>query len=152
MYDQTVLIVEDDQEDATQLGEYIREDYLPVKVGRLDEALDRCRDFFFDAIILDLTLPNSQGMEITEKVRQAAPDSGLVIVTGLTRSEVEELSIMAGADEFIRKGVDCTAETVLKMLRRSMARVKAARLFRPLQEKVAAAVIARQNLDRFWSK
>src|SRR5471032_1739885 len=82
-----VLIVEDNDGDALLLQEALRErGTLAVEVTRattLLEGLTALGTSEPDAVLLDLTLPDSQGLETLRRVCQHAPRSPVIIMTGL---------------------------------------------------------------------
>ena len=80
-----ILLVEDNPGDARLLREFLADventPFDPVHVERLGNALQRLRNERFDVILLDLSLPDAQGLEtITRAYKQGAP---IVVLTGL---------------------------------------------------------------------
>src|SRR5438477_8080825 len=73
-----VLLVEDSAADARLVRELIQDsgagDVTVTHVTRVREALARLGDDGFDAILLDLTLPDARGIEGLHQLVQAAPD------------------------------------------------------------------------------
>lgn len=107
-----VLHVEDDQ-DTVDTVRMLLESRKEVKfevedVGRVTEAVDKLKEGGIDAVLLDLTLPDSKGLDAVEKVVSAAPDVDVVVLTGA--ADMEEKSKRAGAAGYISKsrisGVD----------------------------------------------
>lgn len=81
----TVLVVEDHLGDV-RLLEYVLEDdrdaYLLDRVDRLSAALDWLRRRTPDVVILDLNLPDSQGIDTLVVLRTHAPRVPIVVLTG----------------------------------------------------------------------
>ncbi len=104
----TILMVEDNPGDVYLFKEIIHR-YRPgsfrlVSSERLDDGLFLLEKEMVDLIILDMNLPDSQGMETVHAVKEKAPDVALVVVTG---DEDEQLGIDAvkhGAQDFLVKG------------------------------------------------
>lgn len=57
-----------------------------------------------DLTLLDLTLPDTPGLDILQELKNRAPDCRIVILSGDHRPEVRESVRQAGADGFILKG------------------------------------------------
>lgn len=70
----------------------------------LAEALTAIRDEGVNVVLLDLNLPDSDGMATLEAVRAAAPTLPVVVLTGSADETLEQRCLDAGAREFLRKG------------------------------------------------
>ena len=67
------------------------------------DGLDACRQSSIDLVLLDLTLPDSSGVETVSEFRAAQRDLPLVVLTGMAQDEVGVDCLAAGADTFISK-------------------------------------------------
>lgn len=123
-----VLLVEDSPQDATQIERLLtevggRDRLLAVdeftRVDRLEAAF-AALDASPDAVLLDLTLPDSDGLETVEAVVERAPDVPIVVITG-RRSDVGPESIQRGAQDYLRKG-HLTGEMLHRALRYAIDR------------------------------
>jgi signal transduction histidine kinase/DNA-binding response OmpR family regulator/HAMP domain-containing protein len=89
----TILVIEDDAADRTHLVTTLANAGFAVEaVGTGAEALARCRDRRYDAITLDLILPDLPGLEVLEKIREGDNGSCPVIVVTV----VAEAGAVAG--------------------------------------------------------
>lgn len=70
----------------------------------LAEALASIRDDRVDVVLLDLNLPDSDGLETLHGVRAAAPDLPVMVLTGNADESLPSACLAAGAREFIAKG------------------------------------------------
>lgn len=78
-----VLLVEDDALDQNLFRRTLAKTHADIVcVGRLDDALDRLEGHAFDLVVSDLNLPDSRGMETYERLRAAAGDVPVVLITG----------------------------------------------------------------------
>ncbi len=105
---QRVLIVEDDDEIAGALSRTLtREGYEPTATGTAAGALERIGAEHWDAIILDLGLPDGDGLDIAREVR-SHHETPILIVTA--RDEVSDrvTGLDAGADDYLVKPFDRT--------------------------------------------
>lgn len=103
-----VLIVEDDEEDALVLRDMLREASAErpsmVVATRLAEALDWVDEERFDVILLDLRLPDSQGLETFLALNRRVPGVPVVVLTGLDDDELARRAMQAGAQDYLVKG------------------------------------------------
>ncbi len=78
-----ILLVEDDPDDAFLVQEMLTEvetsSFQLTHVGRLRDALEKLDDDNFDVVLLDLTLPDSNGLDTFTQARAAAICPGRVI-------------------------------------------------------------------------
>jgi len=103
-----VLLLEDNLTDVIFLREALAEDALTTfdvtVVERLNSALELLEDRLFDIILLDLGLPDSQGLETFARLHQAVPYIPKVILSGLSDESVAMRSVHAGAQDYLVKG------------------------------------------------
>ncbi len=103
-----ILLIEDNEADAVYLQEVLaasaHPSFLIEHAKRLAEGLAALLARPVDAVLLDLGLPDSQGMQTLMSVRQAAPKLPIVIMTGLADEEFALEAIKAGADDYLMKG------------------------------------------------
>jgi DNA-binding NtrC family response regulator len=103
-----ILHVEDNRADAVLLQDMLesagagRFDILWR--DRLQAALDCLAKERFDAVLLDLTLPDSHGLATLERVQVAMPALPLIIVTGVEDERVAMEAIHQGAQDYLIKG------------------------------------------------
>ena len=104
-----VLLIEDNPADARLIEvllEGVRvanftlrwEDHLGEGLARLAGKND------FDAVLLDLSLPDSQGLDTIVKVRAQAPEVPLVILAGLDDESLGLSAVQWGAQDYLVKG------------------------------------------------
>ena len=81
-----LLLVEDNAGDALSLQSMLDErhpgQYAMVSVATLKEAKAVAWQQNFDAVLLDLSLPDSQGLETINRLSAAAPNLPIVVLTG----------------------------------------------------------------------
>jgi signal transduction histidine kinase/ActR/RegA family two-component response regulator len=103
----TVLVVEDDPEFARLVKAMLARSSPPlevVHVSRLIDALARLRQQKIDAVLLDLTLPDADGLETVNRVQGMAPDVPVIVLTGLDDEELAMQAVHAGAQDYLVKG------------------------------------------------
>ncbi len=104
----TVLLVEDNPGDARLLREMLS-DYDPqgcklTHVMCMMDAQNELSKHVFDLILLDLGLPDADGLEAIRRARLAAPRTPMVVLTGLDDETVAALALQNGAQDYLIKG------------------------------------------------
>jgi len=104
----TVLLVEDNRGDARLLREMFNESghgWIDLHHVETLAAAEKCLGSrAFDMIVLDLGLPDAQGLEAVRRVHVAAPDLPLVVLTGIDDEHLAAKSLQLGAQDYIIKG------------------------------------------------
>ncbi len=101
-----ILLVEDNPDDAYLLTAGLKGSAVGFKlarVGRLDEALGVLKKESFDLIILDLGLPDSQGMETLLRVNEKVNEIPVIILTGNDDEELAVKAVQAGGQDYLVK-------------------------------------------------
>lgn len=103
-----VLLVEDNPTDALLLEDSL-EQVPGVKitltvVNRLDEALGRLQAEYFDAVLLDLGLPDSSGLETFTRTQSRYPSVPILVLTGLDDETLALTAVRDGAQDYLVKG------------------------------------------------
>lgn len=73
-------------------------------VTRLSHALDRLRLGGVDIVLVDLSLPDSQGIETFDKLFLAAPETPIMTITSDEEDELATEAVLRGAQGFLSKG------------------------------------------------
>ncbi len=104
----TVLLIEDSPVDATMIrGQLTRGDgnlYEVLVESTLAGGLERLEVGDVDVILLDLTLPDTQGLETFLKTYRIAPQVPIVIITSLDDRDVAYNAVRSGAQDYLIKG------------------------------------------------
>jgi signal transduction histidine kinase len=102
-----VLLVEDNQADARLLHEYLREPGFPAAVlthvETVAAAIEAARGGAVDAVVLDLTLPDAQGMDAVTRTHAALPGVPIVVLTGLEDQATALRAMQSGAQDYLVK-------------------------------------------------
>ncbi len=104
----TLLAVEDNPGDARLLREMLRDEggynACLLHASNMAEAEVILGDHAVDIILLDLGLPDVQGLDAVRRARAAAPRLPLIVLTGLDDEEVAGQALQEGAQDYIIKG------------------------------------------------
>ncbi|MEW6305103.1 MAG: PAS domain S-box protein [Verrucomicrobiota bacterium] len=103
-----VLLVEDNLGDARLLREALAEAgaerFRLAHVDRLSEALNVLAQGGVDVVLLDLSLPDEQGLRTVTRTRAAAPNVPIVVLTGLDDEDFAVKAVREGAEDYLVKG------------------------------------------------
>jgi len=103
-----VLLVEDNAGDARLVQESLREagggEFRLVHAQRLSEALRLLGKEHFDAVLLDLSLPDSQGIETFTEAHAKSPSVPILVLTGLGDERLALEAVRQGAQDYLVKG------------------------------------------------
>jgi signal transduction histidine kinase len=154
-----VLLVEDNEEHVELLQKLLAESDEPVfevkQYAALRPALDALEGGGFDIILLDLLLPDSEGIETFLRVQEHGHDLPIVVLTGVDDEALAVETVQRGAQDYLVKGrVD--DRILVRSLRYAMERKKVqmelqrARddLERRVKERTAELVASNQKLQK----
>jgi len=103
-----VLLVEDSPGDARLLREMFyehgRHDIDLTHVTQMSDAERHLAEHAVDVILLDLGLPDAQGLEAIQRAHAAAPRVPLVVLSGLDDEQVAVRALQEGAQDYLVKG------------------------------------------------
>src|SRR3984885_13910710 len=137
-----VLLVEDDDGDALLVGELLREVGAAVVVRRA-RSLTEAKGLVPGAacVLLDLGLPDSQGLDGLRQLLAIEPDAAIVVLTGEANEHLGEQAVRAGAQDYLVKG-EVAGHMLHRVIRYAVERRRAEEAQRALQ---VAQVQAQEN-------
>ena len=99
-----ILIIEDEIELSKSIAEYLSsEDYLCEFAFTYDEALRKIAAFTYDCILLDITLPDGNGLDIIEELKKVNKQDGVIIVSAKNALDDKIKGLQLGADDYLTK-------------------------------------------------
>jgi diguanylate cyclase (GGDEF)-like protein/PAS domain S-box-containing protein len=103
-----VLAIEDNTGDAELIRITLQKERSPVfsfvHASLLSEGLVCLKEDCFDVALLDLRLPDGEGIEIVDRVRKQAPELPLIVLTGLDDEEVAIKLLHMDVQDYLIKG------------------------------------------------
>lgn len=103
----SVLLIEDEPDDARliqeALGDLPDSKFRVEWVDRLGDAVERLNAGVFDVILLDLTLPDSQGFHAFDQVFAAAPEALILVLSTEGDEELARQAVQRGAQDYLAK-------------------------------------------------
>ena len=99
-----ILLVEDDPTTQKSIELMLSSAGMVVDCTDLGEdGLEIAKLYDYDIIILDLILPDIDGMEVLRRLRDARVETPVLILSGLTESENKVKGLGSGADDYLTK-------------------------------------------------
>lgn len=122
----SVLLVEDSPFDSRLLIEALRPATLSGEVvvqtvKRLSLAVAELQRFSFSCVLLDLGLPDGQGVDNVRALREVDNSAAIVVLTGLDDERSATQALQLGAQDYLLKG-EIDGERLLKLIRRAVQR------------------------------
>src|SRR5439155_177995 len=100
-----VLLVEDDDADAFLVGELLAEAHAPVDlVTATSMAEARPKLVGVDCVLLDLGLPDADGLGALREVLRGTSDAAVCVLTGLEDEHLGVAAVAEGAQDYLIKG------------------------------------------------
>lgn len=150
-----VLLVEDDPEDVMLLQDTLAEAHLPklewTTVELLADAIDRLARDTFDVVLLDLTLPDSRGLDTFLRLNAARPEAAVVMLTGLHDEDLGLQAVQRGAQDYLVKGYS-DPKGLARSLRYSVERSRRQRAERELTARQSEVQAAREIQQRLFPR
>src|SRR5882757_4988044 len=126
-----LLLVEDNQGDARLLQEMLNERSLNgtevSHVTTMSDAESHLAKHVVDIIVLDLGLPDTQGVEAIRRAHAAAPRVPLVVLTGLDDESLAAQALQEGAQDYLIKD-QIETRGLMRALRHAIERKRMERL------------------------
>jgi DNA-binding NtrC family response regulator len=111
-----ILIVDDNDQMCSLLADILELfDYQAQQAKDGEEALSQLKAEKFDLVITDLRMPKMSGTELLKLIKQEQPHLPVVVVSGFTPGNTQNLIIGEQADGFLNKPF--TVEQIEKMLK-----------------------------------
>lgn len=103
-----VLLIEDEPDDAKliqrDLSKSPRTPFEMVHADRVKSGLERLQQGGVDVVLLDLNLPDGQGLGVLEKVEAQAPGVPVIVMTSRDDDDLAVEAVHKGAQDYLVKG------------------------------------------------
>lgn len=125
-----LLLIEDNPGDIRLIQEYLKEPGITFQSNidvehSLENGIQKLRENRekeYDVILLDLSLPDSSGLETLQEIKKVAEPVPIVVLTGLADDEVGSEAVLRGAQDFLTKNeinVTLLSRAILYAIQRS---------------------------------
>jgi diguanylate cyclase (GGDEF)-like protein/PAS domain S-box-containing protein len=120
-----ILLIEDNRGDARLLREMLNEEVAKgielTHANSMKDAEEKLATKSFDAILLDLGLPDAEGLGAVRRAHAAAPQVPVVVLTGLDDEGLALRALQEGAEDYLMKG-QIDARGLVRALRYAVER------------------------------
>lgn len=102
-----ILIVDDECDVVNTLEDlFIQQGYSVFKAYNRKEAKIVIEKFAPDIILLDIKLPDGDGIDILKQIKAKTPEIDVIMITGLAEKEIALEALKYGAADYICKPID----------------------------------------------
>ncbi|MDB6171564.1 MAG: sensor protein fixL [Chthoniobacteraceae bacterium] len=139
-----VLLVEDNTDYAETLQKCLecKRTFSATRAKSLSEAMAILAEKTFDVVLLDLSLPDSSGLETIQAVRGVSPELPIVVLTGTEDESLGLEAVQLGVQDYLVKG-ETEARQIARAIRYSIERKLAENEIRKLN-----AVLSQRVMER----
>jgi len=162
-----ILLIEDNLAEARLLQEFLKDgsfnEFSLAHVKRLSEALDAIgsdisNTCLYDVILLDLTLPDSQGLESLKPLMARAPCLPIVVLTNINDEQLAIEAVRKGAQDYLVKR-QINSQLLVRSLRYAIERKQYLETLRALNQSLkdrveerTAELIEAKEVNQFKSE
>ena len=122
----SILLVEDSPSDVVLVQAQLVKSGLNISfksVDRMDAALQRLKWKRFDVVLLDLTLPDSQGLATFQTLHAAANDTPVIVLSGEEDRELAVQAVREGAQDYLSKQ-KADSDALIRSIRYAVERAR----------------------------
>jgi DNA-binding response OmpR family regulator len=99
-----ILLIEDEPGLAQSIAEYLsQKDYVCEQVSTYRGAVEKIALYSYDCILLDLMLPDGNGLDVLEILKKENKQSGVIIISAKDSLDDRVKGILTGADDYLPK-------------------------------------------------
>ncbi len=99
-----ILIVEDDFEIQDSIMQYLTSGgFICEQAYNLEESIEKISLFNYDAILIDINLPDGNGTELIKELKIRKKTSGIIVITARDAIEDRVKALEFGADDYLVK-------------------------------------------------
>jgi len=99
-----ILIVEDETELLIAISNYLtKEQYICEMAENFTKALEKLSIYEYDVILLDITLPDGNGLDLIKTIKQNNLQAGLIILSAKNSLDDKITGLDLGADDYVTK-------------------------------------------------
>lgn len=99
-----VLIIEDERSFRDSISDYLKHNgYECTSVGTYKKGLEKCINFIYDCILVDVGLPDGNGIDLINIIKKDNPETGIIIISAKNSVEDKIEGLHIGADDYLTK-------------------------------------------------
>ena len=131
-----VLIVDDELGPRESISYLLQEDFEVQTADRVDRGLELVARESFAVVIMDIRMPQKNGIQGLEELRRIDPEVSVIMLTGYGALASAQVAMSLGANEYLKKpfDVEVMLQAVHRHARATLERKKRSSLFKQLEE------------------
>lgn len=132
-----ILLVDDDKTFQTVTRSFLVDsDYEVDTAGSAEMAEDKIRAQHYDLVLTDLKMAGKDGLDLLNFVKQWAPETPVVMITGFASVDSAVAAMKAGAEDYLTK--PCSNDELLLKITRVIEKTRTRQELSRLREEVSA--------------
>lgn len=101
-----ILLAEDEEQLSKAYASALRfKGYEVVQVYDGQQAIDKMNEEFFDVLIMDIMMPNKNGIEALKELRETGNKTHIIMLTAMSEIEDKIIGLDSGADDYLTKPI-----------------------------------------------
>lgn len=102
-----ILLIEDEPELRKSIKHFLhQEGYIVESANDLIKAIEKIEVYDYDCILVDITLPKGNGLEIIKQLKQNFSKAGIIIISAKNSLDDKITGLDLGADDYLAKPFD----------------------------------------------
>ena len=102
-----ILLIEDEPELRKSIKHFLhQEGYIVESANDFIKAIEKIEVYDYDCILVDITLPNGNGLEIIKQLKQNFSKAGIIIISAKNSLDDKITGLDLGADDYLAKPFD----------------------------------------------
>lgn len=99
-----LLIIEDESKLRNSLTDYLKKNgYTCTAVGTFKSGLEKSINFSYDCVLVDVGLPDGNGIDIINSIKNNNPETGIIIISAKNSLDDKIEGLQTGADDYLTK-------------------------------------------------
>jgi len=99
-----ILLIEDEKELADAISKYLhQEKYLCEMARTFNDAIEKINLYQYDCILVDITLPDGNGLKVISELKQMNSEAGIIIISAKNALDDKINGLETGADDYLTK-------------------------------------------------
>lgn len=98
-----ILIIEDEKSLAESIEEYLQKQYQVEKAADFKTAIQKILNYDYDCILLDITLPDGNGLSVLKTLKEDHKTDGVIIISAKNSLDDRIEGLDLGADDYLPK-------------------------------------------------
>ena len=146
---ESILIVDDDENVRMSLVQIFREyEYETEEAKTGQEAIEKVKERFFNVVLLDIKLPDMDGIELIAPIKGKHPDTVVIMITGYASVDTAVRSLHKEASAYIIKPmeIDKLLSTIRDALEKQRLMIENKRLLKEIQQELTERKQADEEL------